>query len=616
MKVTAVLLLIAGGEFTAWGFQRQSRPCYNVRRSERLRGNTVGEAFKRFPHGSPSQPCLRRRSPTAQGAASSFHVQESVTPLVNGSPEERTAVDGDEVCGDSKSSIAERRSIDSMVVKLALPAMCGALIDPLLSLVDSGFVGRLGSESLGALGPACEIFTFCFAMSWALRDATCSLLANSLARGDDRFAARLVRTSLGIGLGLGVVVAILLRVHATALLGIMGLARTSPMFAPASVYLRTRALAFPTVVLLTVAEGAFRGSGDTRSPVLAGLVAGAANVILDPFLMFRRGMGMRGAAAATAIAQVCACAFALYRLLPRTQLADADADAVAAAGAGAGGAALGGGGGDMPSVLKTSGLLLSAGGAMFVRTASILTYWTIATSLATRLGTTAVAAHHVALQIWLFFVLPVEGPAVANQVLLPRYLAGGGSSDDNGAPSPSPPPSSAPATTAAAEVLGEPPVRPISRTPPKFSEEGLEAARRLLARVLRLSVLSGVSMACILAAATPAYPPLFALSPAVAVALLDVIPLAAGLLPIVASNMVLESFLTGARNFRYLALGTACATGLSSALIVALSRTPEFSVKTIWVTICGFFALRSSIASFRVWGILRKKKGGASSAEI
>ena len=170
MKFTVVLLQVGGGDFTAWGFRRQYRPCHHVCRSERLRGNAVGEAFKRFPHVSPSQPRLSRRSPTAPGAASSFHVQESVTPPMNGSSEERTALDGQGACGDSSSSIAERRSIDSMVVKLALPAMCGALIDPLLSLVDSGFVGRLGSESLGALGPACEIFTFCFAMSWALRD--------------------------------------------------------------------------------------------------------------------------------------------------------------------------------------------------------------------------------------------------------------------------------------------------------------------------------------------------------------------------------------------------------------------------------------------------------------
>ena len=48
--------------------------------------------------------------------------------------------------------------------------------------------------------------------------------------------------------------------------------------------------------------------------VLAGLVAGAINLVLDPFLMFNRGMGIKGAAAATAIAQYAAALFALKKL--------------------------------------------------------------------------------------------------------------------------------------------------------------------------------------------------------------------------------------------------------------------------------------------------------------
>jgi len=53
-------------------------------------------------------------------------------------------------------------TVDARIVRLALPAMCGALIDPLQSLVDTAWVGRLGAAPLAALGPCCEIFTFSF----------------------------------------------------------------------------------------------------------------------------------------------------------------------------------------------------------------------------------------------------------------------------------------------------------------------------------------------------------------------------------------------------------------------------------------------------------------------
>jgi hypothetical protein len=57
-------------------------------------------------------------------------------------------------------------AVDARIVRLALPAMCGALIDPVLSLVDTAWVGRLGAAPLAALGPCCEIFTFSF---WCAR---------------------------------------------------------------------------------------------------------------------------------------------------------------------------------------------------------------------------------------------------------------------------------------------------------------------------------------------------------------------------------------------------------------------------------------------------------------
>ena len=53
-------------------------------------------------------------------------------------------------------------TVDAHIVRLALPAMCGALIDPLQSLVDTAWVGRLGAAPLAALGPCCEVFTFSF----------------------------------------------------------------------------------------------------------------------------------------------------------------------------------------------------------------------------------------------------------------------------------------------------------------------------------------------------------------------------------------------------------------------------------------------------------------------
>lgn len=51
---------------------------------------------------------------------------------------------------------------DKQIFALALPTLGAVLIDPCLSLVDTGYVGRLGALSLAAIGPCAAAFNFVF----------------------------------------------------------------------------------------------------------------------------------------------------------------------------------------------------------------------------------------------------------------------------------------------------------------------------------------------------------------------------------------------------------------------------------------------------------------------
>lgn len=56
-------------------------------------------------------------------------------------------------------------------------------------------------------------------------------------------------------------------------------------------YLRARALAAPAVLMLMVCEGAYRGSGDTLTPLPIALAIALVNLVLDPLLIFARNAG-------------------------------------------------------------------------------------------------------------------------------------------------------------------------------------------------------------------------------------------------------------------------------------------------------------------------------------
>ena len=58
--------------------------------------------------------------------------------------------------------VSKPHVFDKEIFALALPTLGAVLIDPCLSLVDTGYVGRLGALSLAAIGPCAAAFNFVF----------------------------------------------------------------------------------------------------------------------------------------------------------------------------------------------------------------------------------------------------------------------------------------------------------------------------------------------------------------------------------------------------------------------------------------------------------------------
>ena len=80
----------------------------------------------------------------------------------------------------------------------------------------------------------------------------------------------------------------------------------SPMRPSAISYLRVRALGTPAATLWLVANGVFRGLGDTKTPLKYSIAFTALNAVLDPLFIFTLGFGASGAAAGMALAQYAA----------------------------------------------------------------------------------------------------------------------------------------------------------------------------------------------------------------------------------------------------------------------------------------------------------------------
>lgn len=281
------------------------------------------------------------------------------------------------------------------ILALAVPALGSLAADPVLSLVDTAFVGQLGAIPLAALGIDTALFAFSFAIFNFLAYATTPMVAQARGRGDIAGSGLIVRRAMALALGLGAISTLALAALAEPLVRLMQAA--PEVVDPAVSYLRIRAFAVTALLIITAANGAYRGFKDTRTPLYVTLAVNGLNVVLDWYFIFGLGLGLEGAALATVAAQwIGALVFVwlLRRVGRREQWAS---DRIR---------------------LVDLRPFVSVGGVLVLRTLMLMLSLTVAAAAAARIGTVEVAAHQVVAQLWFLLAMIVDALAIAAQALV------------------------------------------------------------------------------------------------------------------------------------------------------------------------------------------------------
>ena len=69
-------------------------------------------------------------------------------------------------------------------------------------------------------------------------------------------------------------------------------------------YMRWRCISCPFVLIQYVMIGAFRGMKDTRTPLLAAIIANVAHLVMNLIFVYGLNMSAAGAALSTALSQI------------------------------------------------------------------------------------------------------------------------------------------------------------------------------------------------------------------------------------------------------------------------------------------------------------------------
>ncbi|KAM3287976.1 protein DETOXIFICATION 44, chloroplastic-like isoform X1 [Capsicum chacoense] len=316
---------------------------------------------------------------------------------------------------DSVTSLLEVLKFDGIgwdIVSIALPAALALASDPITSLVDTAFVGHLGSVELAAVGISVSVFNLISKLfNVPLLNVTTSFIAEEQAlitKGDDsspdsqsKILLPSVSTSLLLALGLGIAEAVGLSVGSGFMMNTMGISVDSPMRVPAEQFLTMRGFGAPPVVIALAAQGTFRGFKDTKTPLYAVGAGNLVNAFLSPILIFSFGFGISGAAIAGVISEYLTASILLWKLNGKVLLIAPDIDV-----------------GRFSQYLKSGALLIG-------RTFALLITTTLSTALAAQQGPVPMAGHQICFEVWLAVSLLTDALALAGQALLATGVSQG-----------------------------------------------------------------------------------------------------------------------------------------------------------------------------------------------
>ncbi len=188
------------------------------------------------------------------------------------------------------------------VFGLSWPIMVSMLSYTAMTVVDSIYVGRLGTAELAAIGISTSVIYLGMSFGNGLTSGVRVHVARETGAGRADRAAAFSWHGVWIALAMGLLVATLAPLGPIAF-SMMG---ASADVAPhASGYYAVRTLGAPVYFGFLALTVAFQGRGDTRTPMVATVAANVLNIVLDPVLIFGWGpvpaLGIRGAALATVI---------------------------------------------------------------------------------------------------------------------------------------------------------------------------------------------------------------------------------------------------------------------------------------------------------------------------
>ena len=194
------------------------------------------------------------------------------------------------------------RPVQLLILIYCIPTIISMLISNIYNMVDTAFVGKLGTSASGAVGIVFGFMSIIQAGGFLFGQGSGSILSRKLGKGDVKGASQTASTGFLLSFSFGLIMSIVCFIFLEPLVYLLG---SSPTIAPyAYDYIFFILLTAPFVVATFTLNNILRYEGKAIFGMI-GLLAGSfLNIGGDAFFMFVLDMGIKGAGLSTAISQV------------------------------------------------------------------------------------------------------------------------------------------------------------------------------------------------------------------------------------------------------------------------------------------------------------------------
>lgn len=206
--------------------------------------------------------------------------------------------------------------------RMTIPMIYGMVLLMTFNLIDTFFVGLLGTQPLAAISFTFPVTFTVLSLTIGLGIGTSAVIAKYLGKKDTKSAKNAATAALYLA---AIIVACLSSVGYFITDPLFTLLGAQPSLLPLiHEYMDIWYIGSVCLIGPMIGNAVLRASGDTKTPSMIMGSAGLINAVLDPIFIFGFGpipaMGIQGAAIATLISWIFGLAFVLYILTKKHDL--------------------------------------------------------------------------------------------------------------------------------------------------------------------------------------------------------------------------------------------------------------------------------------------------------